>query len=914
VDLSSINFKSFFSKYLELKKIKDDEYRALCPFHGDLKNPNLTINVQKGIYICFACQEKGNIIDFYKKHTGKTVHDFAVEFKIKHIKYEDYTKFKMTEKISKWLNNRGITEESIKKFKLGYDSWWHGIAIPIFDENGICVNVRKHDTTGKRENDKIISYRTGYGSMKIFNLPALKENKVLMAEGELDCIVLNQNKLPAIAITGGAGSFKQDWIEQYNIKDKEIYIVYDCDTAGVTGSKRIASILGKYNKIKVIDLGLKEKGDITDWFTTYKKTRDELVKLIHDTDYYIPEEIKKDYIETTLSKASREEFYNKSISFKCVVAGKDDFPYQVPKAIELVCYQSNKYERCKNCTLKEGHLKVEFNDKEEVCEFIGSTKDQVLGLVRKKLGIIKCVCAKITEDLKQNIEEIKIIPEIEFTQDESYEYVIAKAYYLGNNIRSNLTYVFFGTTIPDPKNQQVVHVIEKAIPIKNNVEEFKMTNEIKKSLKVFQVSEGQTVEDKIQDIYEDLSHNVTHIYHREDLLMAYDLVYHSVLNFNFAGQRVNKGWAECFILGDAGTGKSETIETLSKHYRAGEIIDAASATEAGLIAGVQQVGGKKWTLLWGAIPLNNKRLIIIEEAKKMSQECIEALTDIRSRGMVKVRKVVPGETECKTRIIMITNPKYRLSEYSYGVLAMKEVIKNQEDMRRFDFAISVVDEEVSSKEINKVHDKKVKHIYTSELCSNRIMFMWSRKRENIIFTEDAEKHILEISIKFAKTYSKVIPLVLAAEMRRKFARLSVAIAGMVNSVDDTGENIIVNKEHVDTVKNYLTKMYNKKGFDYYAYSTQRKKEASISLPSNLTNLISDDTAELLLDNNKITTHLIESSFGVEKDKAREIRNELIKYRAIKNVHTFYIKTPSFINYLKSIKGIDLDNEQEDLDL
>ena len=41
--------------------------KVLCPFHEDNKTPSLVFYENQGRFICFGCNQKGNIIDFYSK-------------------------------------------------------------------------------------------------------------------------------------------------------------------------------------------------------------------------------------------------------------------------------------------------------------------------------------------------------------------------------------------------------------------------------------------------------------------------------------------------------------------------------------------------------------------------------------------------------------------------------------------------------------------------------------------------------------------------------------------------------------------------------------------------------------------------------------------------------------------------------
>ena len=39
------------------------ERRALCPFHDD-SEPSLSVNIERRVYNCFGCHEKGNVLEF----------------------------------------------------------------------------------------------------------------------------------------------------------------------------------------------------------------------------------------------------------------------------------------------------------------------------------------------------------------------------------------------------------------------------------------------------------------------------------------------------------------------------------------------------------------------------------------------------------------------------------------------------------------------------------------------------------------------------------------------------------------------------------------------------------------------------------------------------------------------------------
>ena len=138
------------SQYVDLKQ-RGANYFGLCPFHGE-KTPSFSISPAKQIYHCFGCGTGGNVFSFlmeYQKITFpeaiKTLaeryniaiqlendnrsselfsslyalHDIAVTL------FQDNLNSKKGENALRYLTDRGLNEDTIKQFKIGYalDSW-----------------------------------------------------------------------------------------------------------------------------------------------------------------------------------------------------------------------------------------------------------------------------------------------------------------------------------------------------------------------------------------------------------------------------------------------------------------------------------------------------------------------------------------------------------------------------------------------------------------------------------------------------------------------------------------------------------------------------------------------------------------------------------------------------------------------
>ena len=161
------------------------------------------------------------------------------------------------------MARRGWSRRTLREFQLGYDETSDRFTIPVFVE-GKCVNIRKY-RPGAVAN-KMISYGEGYGSPRFFPHDLMcSAPSVLWFEGEPDTILAHQLALPAITVTGGAGSIPTGY-PRY-MKEKEVTLCFDCDDAGRNGARRVARLIAPFvQSVSIIDLPLtKRGGDFTDY-------------------------------------------------------------------------------------------------------------------------------------------------------------------------------------------------------------------------------------------------------------------------------------------------------------------------------------------------------------------------------------------------------------------------------------------------------------------------------------------------------------------------------------------------------------------------------------------------------------------------------------------------------------------------
>jgi DNA primase len=173
--------------------------------------------------------------------------------------------------------NRGIEDSTIDRFQLG---WYNNfVTVPIFME-GTFRNFQL-----RKDNPKTIrQYYKGVGAL-LYNSSILSVvDRVYITEGLTDCLIMNQNGFPAVSHNDGAAGWKEEWF-QYFIRQKEIYVLFDNDSAGRKGAFKVAKNLGIYRTKIFTFEGFDEKDDCVEFFRQ-GGNKEELEYLIHNNAKY----------------------------------------------------------------------------------------------------------------------------------------------------------------------------------------------------------------------------------------------------------------------------------------------------------------------------------------------------------------------------------------------------------------------------------------------------------------------------------------------------------------------------------------------------------------------------------------------------------------------------------------------------
>ena len=300
------------SQYVKLNR-RGNTYFGLCPFHNE-KTPSFSVTPSKQMYYCFGCGAGGNVYNFVMEYENYTFVEALQHLadragvQLPKIEYSREAKEKAEKRatlleINKlaasyfyyqlrrengsqayaYLINRGVSEDTIKKFGLGYsdkysddlykflksknysddllresglfnvderhgmyDKFWNRVIFPIMD-----VNNRVIGFGGRVMGDGKPKYLNS-PETKIFdksrNLYGLniarttRKNYLILCEGYMDVISMHQagftNAVASLgtALTSGHASL----LKRYT---QEVLLLYDSDDAGVRAALRAIPIL-----------------------------------------------------------------------------------------------------------------------------------------------------------------------------------------------------------------------------------------------------------------------------------------------------------------------------------------------------------------------------------------------------------------------------------------------------------------------------------------------------------------------------------------------------------------------------------------------------------------------------------------------------------------------------------------------
>jgi DNA primase len=264
-------FELLIKNQPRVQKGSGNEYLIRCPFHTDSK-PSLGVNVAKGLFICYACGEKGNAVKLTKALKKDISWEEAVSY------FEPNSAADVRGEITlpdeyhpipifgnagvggqgvvarEYLVERGITSQLIREFKLGYcvtGRYVQRIIIPVYMQGRLQTFIAR-DYTGKAATK--VKYPVGSNASKALfgydRAVALNAETVVVTEGWADVLaVLKALKTNVLFDNGkyGAVALGTNMIspEQINLlsKFKDFIVLLDNDKEGRRAISQVQSSL-----------------------------------------------------------------------------------------------------------------------------------------------------------------------------------------------------------------------------------------------------------------------------------------------------------------------------------------------------------------------------------------------------------------------------------------------------------------------------------------------------------------------------------------------------------------------------------------------------------------------------------------------------------------------------------------------
>ena len=149
---------------------------------------------------------------------------------------------------------RMLSDDLIDRYQIGREERGgeKRITIPIANKQGDYLDVRRWLPLKARTKDKhkILHWRPGYGTPRLFPIDQLEGDELVLCEGELDALASIDHGIPAITTTCGVGTWPDTLSEQF--KGNRVTILMDHDQAGREGAqKRAQSLAGCGVPVKV---------------------------------------------------------------------------------------------------------------------------------------------------------------------------------------------------------------------------------------------------------------------------------------------------------------------------------------------------------------------------------------------------------------------------------------------------------------------------------------------------------------------------------------------------------------------------------------------------------------------------------------------------------------------------------------
>lgn len=268
----------------------------MCPYHDNRATYAFSVNKVDGRFVCFnaACGEFGSLLHLVKDMTKRNDYEALRLIQAKADgTHEDYIndlleaskpfEFKewqpdtikqlqagMTSDSAgmQYMLGRGISEDTVNYFGVGYSQARNMVAIPVHSPDGLCVGI-----VGRSIADKSFKNSKGLPRRQtMFNIHRAKRigSILVVCEASFDAMRIHQAGYPNVAAVLG-GQLSKDCARLIDRMFDTVIIMTDADEPGRRlGEKLIKMIPGKnflwasHGYREIYARGVKDATDMTD--------------------------------------------------------------------------------------------------------------------------------------------------------------------------------------------------------------------------------------------------------------------------------------------------------------------------------------------------------------------------------------------------------------------------------------------------------------------------------------------------------------------------------------------------------------------------------------------------------------------------------------------------------------------------
>jgi len=381
-------------------------------------------------------------------------------------------------------------------------------------------------------------------------------------------------------------------------------------------------------------------------------------------------------------------------------------------------------------------------------------------------------------------------------------------------------------------------LIESLEPLEDDYEAFRLEDNIHHLQKLQAMSPIEIVRD--------LRNHVTRIYQRDVMLLTILLTYCSPRWFIYDDDYV-RGWLVSVIIGDTGTGKSQTFDRIAEFAGVGDMFSGLTGSRTGLAYALVEHKQKGWQVKIGRYPANTRKLLAVDEVQEIPDYQFKPIGKAMNEGFMQVDRVSSQGYESQTRLIMLGNPKKVsiMDDHTYGCVTLKGIFGNM-IIRRIDIACLTNMNDIKVLELKiEGRDKLERQKVMGEELRALIYWAWNLRPEDIVISVDARLYCEDKGKhKIANVYGNAtdVPLITRYEYQKTLMRLAVAFAVFDVSATTDFRKLLVKEEHVESAIDFLNALYKHDNCRLDTYSKLCKAEEEIEDYDEIKELI-DSTIE-----------------------------------------------------------------------